>query len=398
MIAKIEKATAKGVIKAPPSKSYAHRLLIGAALSENSIVHNVSFSNDINATINCLEALGYAFTKDGDTVKTSKSNQNGEMFDCQESGSTLRFLIPIVLAKRNHAVFKGTEKLFSRGLSVYEEIFKMQNLSYIVGKDNIEINGKFKPGHFKVRGDISSQFITGLLFACPLLDGDSEIEIVGNLESAPYVDITLDVLKIFDISIDRKENRFYIKGHQTYIQREVEVEGDYSNAAFLDALNLLGGEVRVTGLKEDSKQGDKVYRDYFQKLESSHPTLDISNCIDLGPILFTVAALKHGAVFTGINRLRIKESDRVKDMMDILTKFGVEYSLENNKIEIFDGVSLGNLDVIHCENDHRLVMSTAILLTTLGGRLDNIEAVKKSYPYFFDDLKSLGIGVAYETF
>ena len=397
MEVRIEKGTAKGVITAPPSKSYAHRLLIGAALSGHSTIHNVSFSNDIKATISCLESLGYKFDVKGDIVSISSSDKTSDIFDCQESGSTLRFMIPIVMVKRNHAVFRGTEKLFSRGLSVYEDIFKQQGIRYELGKDYLEVFGSLKPGLFKVDASISSQFITGLLFASSIMSDDSEIELLGEVESAPYIDITIDVLNAYGIKVKKEGNKYHVKGNQKYLEKDLVVEGDYSNAAFLDALNYLGGDVKVLGLNPDSKQGDKKYIEYFKLLDKGHPSIDISNCIDLGPILFTMAAIKNGAVITGINRLRIKESDRVQDMLKVLELFGVKYSLNNNKIEIFGGNLHENSMKIVPANDHRIVMAASVLLTRFGGVISNVEAVNKSYPNFFEDLRELGIGVYYEN-
>lgn len=393
----ISKGLAKGTVKAPPSKSYAHRMLIAGALGENTTIHNVAFSNDIIATIDCLKSLGYLFDISGDQATITKGDKYSNIFSCQESGSTLRFMIPIVLALKGKGRFIGTEKLFSRGLSVYEKIFESQQIKYELGKDYLEIKGVLKPGRFEVDASISSQFITGLLFATSLLKGDSEIILVGNVESRPYIDITLDVSHQFGIKVEEKDNVFYIKGNQRYLSKEVDIEGDYSNAAFLDALNEIGGSIKIEGLIKESKQGDKVYKEYFKLLNEGHPHLDISNCIDLGPILFTLAAIKNGAIFTGINRLRIKESDRIADTLSILSLFGAEYKLENNKLEIFDRPLRGYEGVISPANDHRIVMSTAILLTMFSGTMENVEAVKKSFPNFFEILSELGIGVKYET-
>lgn len=397
MIVRIEKSSARGIITAPPSKSYTHRYLIAAALAGNVTISNVVFSNDINATIRCLASLGYKANINEDKISFIKTDNFSPIFDCGESGSTLRFMIPIVMSTYEHATFIGSEKLFSRGISVYEDIFKEQGIDYKLSKDSLSVNGKLKSGYFKVQANISSQFITGLLFASTLLDGDSSLELVGEVSSKPYIDITLDVLKTFGIIIENNENVYFVKGGQTYKGKDIAIEGDYSNSAFLDVFNYLGGRVKVEGLRSASKQGDKVYKQLFYFLNKGKMEIDLTNAIDLGPILFTFAAIKHGAIFTGIERLRIKESDRVSDMLSILKLFGVRYLLEDNRLEIFESELHSYDKIISPANDHRIVMSTAVLLTLFGGKIANAEAVNKSFPDFFSYLRRLGIGVSYEN-
>lgn len=375
----IGKSKAKGEVIAPPSKSYGHRLLIASYFSGGGEVFGLGTSNDIKATKACISALS--------------SSNSPRILPCFESGSTLRFLIPLALLDGIESKFIGTKKLFSRGLSVYETIFKEQGISYTLEEDSLEVKGKLKPGLFRFDGDSSSQYITGLLFALPLLDGDSVIEINGKLESAPYVDMTLDVLSRYGVKVQREDDRFLIPGNQSYRANPQTVEGDESNAAFLYALNFLGGEVKVLGLNPDTLQGDKVYRDIFPLLASTHPTIDLSNAIDLGPICFALASLLNGATFTGIHRLRIKESDRVKEMAEICRLFGAKTKESDNEIEISPSLDKGPLGKIKIANDHRLVMASAIMMTTRGGTLQGAEAVNKSYPGFFEALRSLGVEV-----
>ena len=394
---KIEKGIAKGVVKAPPSKSYAHRYLIAGALSGNCQISNISFSDDILATFNCLKALGYKLEKEGNIVTCKGKGESTRILDCHESGSTLRFMIPLCLLDDEEVTLKGTKKLFSRGLDIYLDIFKNQGIYYHLEDDSITIKGKLKPGKFAFRGDISSQFISGLLFVLPLLDGYSQIDLTTDLESASYVDMTISTLNRFGVPVERLGKHIYILGQQTYMKgKRCAIEGDFSNAAFLDALNLLGGDVKITGLnKRYSKQGDRVYKDYFNKIKKGCPTIDLSNNIDLGPILFTLSTLFHGAIFKGIKRLRIKESDRVDDMLTPLKEFGVKYELQEDEIKIYPIKEFVGDKHLHPVNDHRIVMSLIILLTTCGGYIDNIEAINKSYPNFLSDLESLGIGVKY---
>ena len=396
MNAFISKGIAKGKISAPPSKSYAHRLLICSFLADNSSVDNLVLSNDINATINCLKSLGADISFKDDRAIVKRTNDFKDGFDAQESGSTLRFIIPLVLLIKGEGLIKGTKKLFSRGLSIYEELFKKQGIDYRLKEDSLYIKGRLSSGTYKIPGDVSSQFISGLLFVLPLLEGDSKIIITGNVESLSYIDMTIDALAAFGVVALRRDNVIHISGNQKYISRDIEVEGDYSNSSFFEMLNYLGGEVEITGLNPSSIQGDKAYLEYFPLLKEGHPTLDIKNTIDLGPILFAFASLFNGAKFINISRLRIKESDRVNDTLSILSKFGVKYEVKDNELEIFKNELHAPKEALETYNDHRLVMMSAILLTKFSGKILNIEAVNKSFPDFFTKLSSLGIGVKYE--
>ena len=270
----ISKSTANGQVVVPPSKSYAHRLLIAAALTNKKCcVENIELSNDVLATINCLQTIGKKVTIKNnnayiETIKSYEELDDLLVFDCLESGSTLRFFIPIALTLNRKLVFKGTEKLISRGISVYEDICSLQNIELIKEINQITFTGSLKPSTFNVPGNISSQFITGLLFALPLLQDNSFINITTELESANYIDITLDVLRLTGIEIVNIDNHYIIKGNQEYELSHFVVEGDYSNAAFLDSFNYLNGNVELVGLKENSMQGDKVYKKYFNLLSS----------------------------------------------------------------------------------------------------------------------------------
>lgn len=395
----IKKGQAFGQIVVPPSKSYAHRLLIAAALTNKTCtVSNIELSNDIQASINCLETLGKKVTFNNNQVKVETVKKYEELediltFNCLESGSTLRFFIPIALTLGKTAIFKGTEKLLSRGINVYEEICQKQNIEIIKESNQIIFKGLLKPATFDIPGNISSQFVTGLLFALPLLNGDSYINITTNLESANYVDITLDVLKLSGIEVVNIDNRYIVKGPQEYQVLNFVVEGDYSNAAFLDAFNYLDGEVELKGLKENSMQGDKIYKKYFKLLSSGYTQIDLQNAIDLGPILFVMASIFHGADFINTNRLKIKESNRIEDLSVELKKFGIVVEeLDNEVIIKKQEINCPTL-VLDGHNDHRIVMALSVLLTKTGGYIQGEDAVNKSYPKFFSDLKTLGIEV-----
>ena len=391
----IKPSIASGEITAPPSKSYAHRLLICSALAKGvSTINGVINSKDMEATLNCIKALGVSYSKENNVVTVNSENSlksEESEFYCNESGSTLRFFIPIALANGGINKFYGTEKLLSRGLEVYEEICESQGIKVTKEKNSVTFEGKLKSDTFNVRGDISSQFISGLLFALPLLNGDSVINVTTNLESAGYIDITLDTLKAFGIEISREQNSFFVKGNQKYQPQNVTVEGDMSNAAFLDAFNVLGGDVFVIGCNKSSYQADSVYMQHMESLKNSAPEIDLSNCPDLAPILFAIAASQNGATFVGTKRLKIKESDRAEVMALELKKFGISVDVHENSVIVHKGEIKKPTETLCGHNDHRIVMSLAVLSTIYGGEIDGCEAVSKSYPTFFEDIKSLGI-------
>lgn len=391
---KIYKSIARGEIFAPPSKSYAHRLLISAALANGkSTVGGISESDDMRATLSCIDSLGVKYQKTGDSVSlfaTEISSQEA-VFDCHESGSTLRFFIPIALAFKEKATFVGTERLISRGISVYEEALSAHGIEFEISKNQITATGKLTPGTFYLRGDVSSQFISGLLFALPCLEGDSKIVITTPLESKQYIDITIDAISKFGIEAKMDGNEIFIKGNQKYSQHNVTTEGDYSNAAFLDAFNVLGGDVSVLGLESCSLQPDSVYKSYFNLLANDMITLPLDGCPDLGPVCFMLAALKNGAHFTGTKRLAIKESDRADVMAEELRKLGAVVKTLENEATISKIQDINADCELYCHNDHRIAMSLAVALSTCGGTLIGCECVNKSYPNFFEDIRRLGI-------
>ena len=393
---------AEGEILAPPSKSMAHRLLMGAGLAEGiSEINNIDLSEDIKATLGILEALGAEYRITGGTVimtgignKKPKSNQ---VLDSKESGSTLRFFIPLILAMGCAAEFTGAKRLFERPLGIYEEICKDQGILFHKGETGLRVDGQLKATHYKVAGNISSQFITGLLYALPLLEGDSVLEVLPPIESKAYIEMTMEALATFGIKIRQEGNVYYIKGNQSYHAKDVTVEGDYSNAAFLDAFNLIGGNVSVSGLRQDSLQGDQVYKQYYAELKSENPQMDISECPDLGPILMGMAAALHGARFTGTKRLQIKESDRGAVMAEELKKFGIQVDVMENEIMVHQGDLQQPKEMLSSHNDHRIAMTMATLCTITGGTIEGAESVKKSYPNYYEMIETLGIQVTREV-
>lgn len=396
---RIDKGTARGRITAPPSKSMAHRLLICAAMSNGvSTVRGISDCEDVAATLDCLRALGIKTTKAGNDVtvlgRCFRDVQPIAPLECRESGSTLRFMIPPAMLSGQTTVFYGAERLMQRPMSVYQKIFKEKGLTYIEDGSSIVVRGKLCGGEYNLVGNISSQFISGLIFALPLADGDSVIKIAPPIESRSYINLTINAVREFGIKVEwADEYTLKISGNQTYQATNVTVEGDYSGAAFPDSLNLFGGKVEVSGLNPESIQGDSVYKRYFEMLRGGSPTIHIGDCPDLGPILFAVAAAKCGGVFCGTKRLKIKESDRAAAMAAELKKFGTSVSVYEDSVVVYPAEFHAPSESLSGHNDHRIVMSLAILLTLTGGEIEGAEAISKSYPDFFKHLKSLGIGV-----
>ncbi len=399
MTVKINPGTAKGRICAPPSKSMAHRLLICAAMAEGvSHVMGISDCDDAKATIDCLRALGVRVEVEGDTVtvygRSPLDYEPTGVLSCRESGSTLRFLTPVAMLSGRTAMFVGAQTLMSRPMSVYEKICKDRGLDFILDKTSVTVRGPLRSGDFSVVGNVSSQFISGLLFALPSLDGESRIRIAPPIESRSYIDMTIEALAAFDVAaVWEDEYTIYISGGQKYKAADVTVEGDYSGAAFPEALNLFGGEVSIDGLAEKTLQGDRVYKKYFDMLSRGVPTIHIGDCPDLGPVLFAVAAAKCGGIFSGTKRLKIKESDRASAMAGELKKFGVSVSVYEDKVVVYPVSFHAPTEPLFGHGDHRIVMSLAVLLTLTGGEIEGAEAVRKSYPEFFDHLRALGIEV-----
>ena len=399
MIALIRPGAARGTVAAPPSKSMAHRLLICSALAEGeSLVRGVDRSEDILATADCLTALGASLAWEGTAVRVrgcDPRNAAPAVLRCRESGSTLRFMIPLCLLSGSAMRLEGSETLLSRPLSVYEDLCREQGLTLRRANGGLLAEGRLVPGEYAVPGSISSQFITGLLFALPLLPADSRIRLLPPVESRSYLSLTLRALGDAGISVRwADENSLLVPGNAAYRAQDTEVEGDYSNAAFFEALNCAGGAVTVTGLRTDSLQGDRVCREYFPRLAAGPAELDLADCPDLAPVLFAAAALCHGAVFTGTRRLRFKESDRGTAMAQEMAKFGVTLTLEENRITVPAAALYAPSEPLDSHNDHRIAMALSLLCTRTGGEIRGAEAVRKSFPDYWERLRSLGIDVA----
>ncbi|MCH5198552.1 MAG: 3-phosphoshikimate 1-carboxyvinyltransferase [Oscillospiraceae bacterium] len=396
MRVEIKKSNPIGSIKAPPSKSIAHRLIILAALSSGeSTIKNISLSDDIKATLSCIESIGAKYSYSDESLKIIGTDKIkvSNVLNCSECGSTLRFFIPICMLSDDKCILTGSEKLLSRPLSVYERICNETGIRFNNDGKLITVEGKLKSGKYVVPGNISSQFITGLLFVLPLIDGDSTIEITESIESRPYIDLTIQAQKKFGADINwLNENTLFIKGGQKYFACSTENEGDWSNAAFLYAL---GAE--VAGVNKGSLQGDRVCLEHFCSLKEKYCEIDISDCPDLGPILFAYAALNHGGKFTGTRRLKIKESDRAAAFSEELKKFGVNAIITENEVIIPETKIKAPSQPLFGHNDHRIVMSLAVICAKTGGCINGAQAVNKSYPQFFEDIKKLKVKVSYEA-
>lgn len=413
----------EGAIEIPPSKSMSHRGVIAAGLADGeSQLDNVLYSDDIVKTLGAMEGLGASILQqiEKNTIAYDYKIQGGRkvnkgLIDCKESGSTLRFLIPIALTNYNEITFKGSGKLVERPLDIYYDLFKKQGIYYEndAGKLPLTIKGQLEPGKFQIRGDVSSQFISGLLMALPLLDGDSQIEITTDLESRDYVEMTLDVLEKFGIIIEKESRGFLIKGNQVYQPTQIYVEGDYSQGAFWAVAGLLGKPIELKGLAQKTSQGDQRILEIIKAMGGkiewqgdslvSNPSstkgqiIDASQCPDLVPILATLAALSEGETqIINAGRLRIKESDRLKAITEELNQLGAKISEYPDKL-IIEGVSTLRGGKVKGWNDHRIVMALAIAAIRCEEEvwIEGYEAVSKSYPTFWMDYKRLG-GVIYE--
>ncbi|EKQ56465.1 MULTISPECIES: 3-phosphoshikimate 1-carboxyvinyltransferase [unclassified Clostridium] len=421
---KIYPTKLSGEVKIPPSKSMAHRAVICAALGNGiSKVTNIDYSDDIIATIEAMSALGAKITKKEDYLEVYgiKNPQNTEVnsinseriIDCNESGSTLRFLVPIAALFDGVNRFVGRGNLGKRPLDTYYNIFDEQNInySYKEGILDLKTEGKLKAGEFKVKGNISSQFITGLLFTLPLLDGDSKIVITTEMESKGYIDLTLSAIKDFGVEIiNNNYQEFIIRGNQTYKSRDYRVEGDYSQSAFFFCADALSNNVVLNDLNLDSLQGDKEVIDILERMglkiisknngligkvdgNLKATIIDGSQCPDIIPVVSLVAALGSGTTeVINAGRLRIKECDRLAAVTSELNKLGARITEKEDGL-VIEGVKelKGGVEV-WSHKDHRIAMTIAIASTkcTEPIILKDYECVSKSYPEFWDDFKNLG--------
>ncbi len=396
---RIEPSQLRGTVDIPASKSCAHRALISAALAEGiSVISGVSMSKDIEATIGAMTALGAEFSVDGTTVTVSgiSSRMDKAVIDCNESGSTLRFVIPIAAALGTDSRFIGRGRLQQRPIDIYTRELGKNGIKFLTETMPYDITGTLKGGIFEIEGNVSSQFVTGLLFALPLLEGNSEIRLTSHLESRPYVDITIDILRRFGITVENSENGFRIVGGQKYKPYDYRVEGDYSQAAFFYVANALGSEVNIANLVPDSVQGDRKILEILNETCYNGSIgcyrADCSDIPDLVPILAVLGAFGSGeSVIYNAQRLRIKESDRLVTTAAMLNELGGDVAVTEDGL-IIRPTGRMHGGTIDSAGDHRIVMAAAIAATKTDGAviIRGAEAAEKSYPDFFKDYIHLG--------
>ncbi|MBS6941903.1 MAG: 3-phosphoshikimate 1-carboxyvinyltransferase [Clostridiales bacterium] len=413
----IQPTRLSGRVKVPPSKSMAHRAIICAALAEGrSTVENIAFSDDILATIEGMRRLGARIEDIGGALVVDGIGQGQAIcglpeIDCKESGSTLRFLIPVALGLARGARFTGQGNLGKRPLDVYTKIFDEQGIAYQAQGPllDFQVSGQLRAGTFSMQGDVSSQFITGLLFILPLMEEDSELIITTHMESKSYVDMTLSVLADFGIRVENEAyRRFIIPGGQKYRATRYRVEGDFSQAAFFLCADAMGSAVQVEDLKRDSLQGDSAVLDILQRMgaevcqedgtvccraDALHAVdIDASQCPDIIPVVSAAAALCKGkTTIRNAGRLRIKECDRLHAIFAELTKLGARIKEREDSLEI-EGVERFAGGTVWSHKDHRIAMMLAIAATRAEGPvvIEDWECVSKSYPNFFEDYSMLG--------
>ena len=394
----------RGTVTPPPSKSQVHRLLLCAALAGGeSAVRHVDLSQDILATLHCMEGLGAAWSQPeaGTVLVKGAGRPAGEgapagalpRFDCGESGSTLRFVIPLALTLTGGGVFTGRGRLMERPQTPYFQLFREKGIFYEQGGDRLTVKGRLEPGEYCLPGDVSSQFLTGLLLALPLLPGESTIRLTTPLESRDYVSMTLEALGDSGIAVTKEGALLHVPGGQSYQPGDREAEGDWSQGAFWYAANFLDSQVEIRGLNPSSHQGDIRIASFYWKLARPGDTeLDVSQCPDLVPPLAAMAAVRRGTTrLVNAARLRLKESDRLSAVADALNALGgqVEEHPDSLTIRGREGLDGGRVD---CRNDHRIAMMAAVAAACCRGpvTLLGAECVNKSYPAFWEDYRRLG--------
>lgn len=397
---KITPSFLSGEVAVPASKSCAHRSLICAALADGvSVLSGVTMSKDIEATIAAVTALGASVEVTGDTVTVkgiSKASEKADI-DCNESGSTLRFIIPVAAALGTESTFFGRGRLPERPIDIYVRELGKNGVKFDYANTMpFTISGELHGGVYEIEGNVSSQFITGLLFALPLLKEDSEIVLTSHLESRPYVDITIDTLRRFGVEIDESENSFRIKGGQHYKSHDEKIEGDFSQAAFFFVGNALGSEIDVQNLNPDSVQGDKRILEIISEMSENGKLksyrADCSDIPDLVPILAVLGTFgSEQSVIYNAQRLRIKESDRLVTTADMLNALGGNVEVTDDGL-IINPVKALHGGVVDGAGDHRIVMAASIAATRADGEVTicGANAASKSYPDFFEDYRKLG--------
>lgn len=401
-----------GEVTLPPSKSDVHRAILCAALSKGkSVISPVDLSQDISATIDCAKALGAEITVEGNTAYVDGTNlfsSKEAVLNCRESGSTLRFFIPVAAVGGVNTTFIGKGRLPQRPIGIYLDCLPKAGVQCITqGGLPLKINGKLQSGEFTVPGDVSSQFITGLLLALPLTGEDSKIVLSSSLESVGYINMTIRTMAKFGIKVEVTDYGYFIKGGQSYKPCNYICEGDWSQAGFFMAAGALGGNVTLKGLRTDSIQGDKACMEIFSRFGAKVTIdsdkinvtadklkgieIDARQIPDLVPIFAVTAAFAEGTTnIYGAERLRIKESDRLNAICTCLKKIGVDVTEKPDGL-IINGISQANGGCVEGYNDHRIVMSMSIAVEKSANFIEitDKESINKSYPAFFEDYKKI---------
>ena len=413
--------TVGGRIAAPPSKSMAHRAVLCAALAKGtSHLHHLAFSKDISATLGAAGRLcARVTTGENDAVVEGLGRflPVDAPVDCCESGSTLRFLIPLASLTGQEVTFTGRGRLMERPQSVYKTLYQQQGLRFEQGADRLTVEGALTPGEYELAGNVSSQFISGLLFATPLMEAPSTIEVRAPFESRSYVDLTTDAMQKFGVKVSvraRKDGSatYKVAAPQHYAAADMDVEGDYSQAAFLAVLGSTVGGITITGLPSGSHQGDRVILDILKQCgakferSGSHVTfhrsllkaveIDLADCPDLGPVLIALGCFCSGTtIIRNAGRLRIKECDRIAAMQEELAKMGGTVKADGDTLTIEGGALHKPTAPLNGHNDHRIVMAMAVAALAAGqpAVIEGANAVNKSWPDFFEVIKGLGAHV-----
>lgn len=428
MTVTLQPSKLSGSILVPPSKSMAHRMLICAALAGGvSHIHNLDYSADITASIEALQSLGAAVQAQSNSAQVQGGGGSFCREDasalppigpinCNESGSTLRFIIPLFALTGRRVSFTGAPRLYQRPLTAYEEIFSAQGLQFCTESTGLTLQGRLKAGEYRLRGDVSSQFISGLLFALPLLEGDSTLHITPPVESRSYIELTRSAQQLFGVhSTWLNAHTLHIAGGQQYHAATACVEGDWSQAAVPAVLAAVLGGIRIEGLAQNSAQGDRVILDIINQCGgnltwqegalcgpaapaalTAAGEISLADCPDLGPILCTLGAFCSGTTrLVEAGRLRIKESDRIASVEQELGKLGIAITSTQNSMAIQGGHPLQGNQTTQSHNDHRVVMAlcAAALCGGVAITIEQAQAINKSWPGFFASLTALGAEV-----
>ncbi|MBO4895056.1 MAG: hypothetical protein J5562_09110 [Clostridia bacterium] len=398
MTAVFKPSQAKGKLQAPSSRSIAHRLILYAGLcEEESVIRNVAFSPDILTTVSCLQEMGAQCSRDGSTLRIKGINpllrKKAVAFDCASFNSTLGFMLPIAMASGKKAVFEGESSLFERSYDVCRKVCEAHKIKFKKSSSRIAVHGSLKKGDYNVLGSESSHFISGLIYALALIDGKSRIFITPPIDGRNYIDLTVKVLAGQGVDVSWSgQSMVVVNGGKKFTPLDLDIEGDWSSAAYFEAFNAIGGEVELEGLSAGSVQNDVIYPELFRQLrEDESPEINIADNPDLAPILFVYAALNRGATFRGLNRFKPKEKLCIEKLAKELSKLNVFLALGDETAIINKSLVKPSSTPVSANGDHRAVMALAVLLSNVGGALEGAEVIDGFVPQYYDKLSEIGI-------